>query len=303
MKLLRTPDERFENLPGFPFEPNYLTIKDRQDESDIRIHYVDEGNSDSQPVLMLHGEPSWSFLYRKMVSPFVSAGYRAVVPDLPGFGRSDKPSRREDYTYARHVAWVQDWLRQLDLNNIVLICQDWGGLIGMRLVADEPERFARVVTSNTMMPTGDQHPGDAFLKWQAFSQEVPVFPTSQILSKATVSELSPEVLAAYDAPFPSEWHKAGVRHFPLLIPVTKSDPGAEINRATWDALARFDRPFLTIFGDSDPATRGWEAIFQERVPGAKGQPHQTLERAGHFWQEDCGAEAAEIVVNWIRATG
>ncbi len=303
MKLLRTPDQRFENLPGFPFEPNYLTIKDRQDDADIRIHFLDEGDSESQPVLMLHGEPSWSFLYRKMLLPFVSSGYRVLAPDLPGFGRSDKPSKREDYSYARHVAWMQDWLRQLDLQNIILICQDWGGLIGMRLVADEPDRFARIVTTNTMMPTGDQDPGEAFLKWQKFSQEVPVFPAAQILQKATVTELPDDVLAAYDAPFPDESYKEGARQFPLLVPTSPDDPESQANRDAWKVLMHFDKPWLCAFGDSDPITAKGAAVLQKLIPGCQGQPHTTLRGGGHFIQEDCGEELSQVVLDWINKAG
>ena len=299
MKLLRTPDERFENLPGFPFEPYYLTIKDRQEDSDIRIHFIDEGDSEAQPVLMLHGEPSWSFLYRKMVEPFVSAGYRVVAPDLPGFGKSDKPSKRADYSYARHVAWMQDWLRQLDLQRIILICQDWGGLIGMRLVADNPDRFSRIVTSNTMMPTGDQNPGEAFLKWQKFSQEVPVFPTGQILQKATVTELPAEVLTAYDAPFPDESYKEGARQFPLLVPTSPDNPESQANRDAWKVLMRFEKPWLCAFGDSDPITGAAAPVLQKLIPGCQGQPHTTLRGGGHFIQEDCGKELARVVVDWL----
>jgi haloalkane dehalogenase len=299
MKLLRTPDERFENISGFPYQANYLTIRDRWDETAIRIHYVDEGGSDDQPVLMLHGEPSWSFLYRKMVDPFVSAGYRAVAPDLPGFGRSDKPSKREDYTYARHVAWMQDWLRQLDLQNIILICQDWGGLIGMRLVADEPDRFARVVTSNTMLPTGDHNPGAAFLQWQTYSQEVPVFPTGRIVDKGVISEMSADEVAAYDAPFPDETYKEGARQFPLLVPTTPDNPESEANRAAWQVLMGFEKPWLCAFGDSDPITAGGAAVMQKLIPGCQGQPHTLLQGGGHFIQEDCGQELCRVVLDWI----
>ena len=224
MKLLRTPDERFENLPDYPFKPHYLQIKDRLEDVNVRIHTIDEGDADSQPVLMLHGEPSWSFLYRKMVAPFVQAGYRVVAPDLPGFGKSDKPASRSDYTYARHVAWMQEWLQAMDLTNIILVCQDWGGLIGLRLVADEPHRFARVVTSNTMLPTGDHNPGEAFIKWQQFSQDVLFFPTGKIIDGGTVAALPDKVVAAYDAPFPDESFKEGARQFPMLVPVTPDNP-------------------------------------------------------------------------------
>ena len=299
MKLLRTPDSHFQNLTDYPFKPHYLDINDRQADVSIRVHYIDEGEAASQPVLMLHGEPSWSFLYRKMVSPFVDAGYRVVAPDLPGFGKSDKPSARTDYTYARHVAWMQDWLRAMDLNDIILICQDWGGLIGLRLVAAEPHRFARVVTSNTMLPTGDHDPGEAFNKWQSFSQEVPMFPTGKIINGGTVSELPDEVLAAYDAPFPDESYKEGARQFPLLVPTTPDNPESQANRDAWKVLMAFEKPWLCAFGDSDPITGAAAPIIQKLVPGCQGQPHTTLQGGGHFIQEDCGEALARVVLDWL----
>ncbi len=230
MEILRTPDDRFENLPDYPFTPHYLTINDRSEDAAIRIHYIDEGDPGAQTVLMLHGEPSWSFLYRKMVTPFVQAGYRVVAPDLPGFGKSDKPGKRADYSYARHVQWVQDWLQAINLQDIVLICQDWGGLIGLRLVAAEPHRFARVVTTNTMLPTGDHGPGEAFLKWQQFSQDVPVFPAGKIVGKGVVTPLPEAVIAAYDAPFPDESYKEGARQFPMLVPIRPDDPESQADQ-------------------------------------------------------------------------
>jgi len=299
MKLLRTPDIRFENLPDYPFKPNYQTINDRWEQVGIRIHTIDEGEPGAQVVLMLHGEPSWSFLYRKMVAPFVQAGYRVLAPDLPGFGKSDKPSRRTDYSYARHVAWMQDWLRGLDLQNIILICQDWGGLIGMRLVAAEPDRFARVVTTNTMLPTGDFAAGEAFLQWQKFSQEVAVFPTGQIVNKGTVSGLPDVVIAAYDAPFPDESYKEGARQFPLLVPTTADNPESEANREAWKVLMGFEKPWLCAFGDSDPITGGASKVIQKLIPGCQGQPHTTLRGGGHFIQEDCGEELSRIVLDWL----
>ena len=299
MKLLRTPDSQFLNLVDYPFKPHYLDINDRQADVRIRVHYIDEGEAASQPVLMLHGEPSWSFLYRKMVSPFVDAGYRVVAPDLPGFGKSDKPSARTDYTYARHVAWMQDWLQAMDLNDIILICQDWGGLIGLRLVAAEPQRFARVVTSNTMLPTGDHNPGEAFKKWQKFSQEVPLFPPGKIINGGTVSELPDEVLAAYDAPFPDESYKEGARQFPLLVPTTPDNPESQANRDAWKVLMAFEKPWLCAFGDSDPITGAAAPIIQKLVPGCQGQPHTTLQGGGHFIQEDCGEALARVVLDWL----
>ena len=301
MELLRTPDERFENLPDYPFKPNYLTINDRSDKTGIRVHYIDEGTPTSQTVLMLHGEPSWSFLYRKMVTPFVQAGYRVVAPDLPGFGKSDKPAKRSDYSYARHVEWMHDWLRGMDLQNIVLICQDWGGLIGLRLVAAEPERFARVVTSNTMLPTGDHSPGDAFMQWQKYSQDVPVFPTGLIVNRGSVTALSDLEIAAYDAPYPDETYKEGARQFPTLVPTTPDNPESQANREAWKVLMGFQKPWLCAFGDSDPITGAAAPVIQKLVPGCQGQPHTTLRGGGHFIQEDCGEELSRVVLEWLQA--
>ena len=299
MEILRTADDRFENLPDYPFNPHYLTINDRSEDVGIRIHYIDEGDSASQPVLMLHGEPSWSFLYRKMVTPFTQAGCRVVAPDLPGFGKSDKPARRTDYSYARHVAWMQDWLQAMDLQNIILICQDWGGLIGLRLVAAEPDRFARIVTSNTMLPTGDHSPGDAFMQWQKFSQEVPVFPTGQIVHKGTVAGLSDAEIAAYDAPFPDESYKEGARQFPTLVPISPDNPESQANRDAWKELMGFEKPWLCAFGDSDPITGAAAPVIQKLIPGCQNQPHTTLQGGGHFIQEDCGKELSQVVLEGL----
>jgi len=296
MDVLRTPDERFAGLPGFDFTPHYLET------AGIRIHYVDEGPAAAAPVLLLHGEPSWSYLYRKMIPVLTAAGQRTVAPDLVGFGRSDKPAAREDYTYRRHVDWMRAVVDGLDLRDVTLVCQDWGGLIGLRLVAEHPERFARVVTANTMLPTGDQPAGEAFLGWRKFSQEVPAFPVGGIVDMATTTTLPPEVVAAYDAPFPEERYKAGARQFPLLVPITPDDPAAAANRAAWDVLARFEKPFLTAFSDSDPITHGGDAVFQARVPGTRGQPHTTIAGAGHFLQEDKGEELAGVVADFIART-
>jgi haloalkane dehalogenase len=296
MELLRTPDARFEGLPGYDFSPHYADVQG------IRMHYVDEGPPDAAPVLMLHGEPSWSYLYRRMVSPIAAAGHRALAPDLVGFGRSDKPRRREDYTYQRHVDWLRELLfDHLDLREVTLVCQDWGGLLGLRLVAEHPERFARVVAANTLLPTGDEPPTAAFEAWLRFSQEVPEFPTGRILDGATTTKLSDEVRAAYDAPFPDASYQAGARQFPTLVPISPDDPAAPANRAAWEALGRFEKPFLTAFSDGDPITAPYAAIFRQRVPGAAGQPHTTIRDAGHFLQEDRAEELAEVVLAFIAA--
>jgi haloalkane dehalogenase len=299
MDVLRTPEERFHHLPAFLYEPRYV------DAGGVRMHYVDEGPRDAAPVLLLHGEPSWCFLYRKMIPVLVAAGHRVVAPDLVGFGRSDKPARREDYTYARHVAWLEAAVRALDLRQATLFCQDWGGLLGLRLVAEHaehPGRFARVVASNTGLPTGEEKVSEAFFAWQAFSQSAEVLPVGKIIQSGCARPIAPEVLAAYDAPFPDETYKAGARQFPLLVPTRPGDPAHDANAAAWLALERYDKPFLTLFGDSDAVTRGAERAFQKRVAGASGQPHATIAKAGHFIQEDAGEELAAIVVDFIART-
>jgi haloalkane dehalogenase len=233
MEILRTPDERFVNLPDHPFPPHYVEVEG------LRIHYVDEGPADADPVLMLHGEPSWSYLYRKMIPVLTAAGHRAVAPDLLGFGRSDKPARREDYTYQRHVDWARAFIEALDLWNVTLFGQDWGGLIGLRLAAEHEDRFARIVAGNTFLPTGDQPTSEAFLRWQRFSQGVPDFPVGRIVNGGCVTDLTLEVVAAYDAPFPDDSYKAGARQFPMLVPTSSDDPASAANRKAWEVLSRW----------------------------------------------------------------
>jgi haloalkane dehalogenase len=301
METLRTPDSRFEKLPGYPFAPRYTEVPSG-DGGKLRMHYVDEGPRGGEVVLMLHGEPSWSYLYRKMVPVVVAAGFRAVVPDLIGFGRSDKPAARSDYTYQRHVDWVKALIVGLDLRRITLVCQDWGGLLGIRVATEEPLRFARIVAANTFLPTGDQPPGKAFFQWREFSQTAPELPIGVLLQTATATELTPDVMAAYDAPYPDESYKAGARQFPMLVPATPDDPAAPANRAAWKVLEQWRKPFLCAFSDGDPITGGLDKIFLERVPGTKGQPHTTIRGGGHFLQEDKGEELAELVVRFMRAT-
>jgi len=298
---LRTPDDRFDGLAGYPFSPHYREIPDG-DGGKLRVHYVDEGPPDAPPVLMLHGEPSWSYLYRKMVPVIVDAGYRAIAPDLVGFGRSDKPTNREDYTYQRHVDWMRELLEAIDLRDATFVGQDWGGLIGLRLVAEHPDRFARVVAANTFLPTGDRDPGPAFLAWQKYSQETPEFHVGGILKGGCVTPMSDDVIAAYDAPFPDDTYKAGARQFPMLVPTRPDDPAAEPNRKAWEALAQWKKPFLTAFSDSDPVTGGADRLLQSSIPGAAGQPHTTIVGGGHFLQEDKGEELARVVCDFIAAT-
>ncbi len=297
MDFVRTPDERFAHLPDYDFAPHYAEV------DGLRVHYVDEGPRDAAPVLLMHGEPSWSFLYRKMIPIFVGAGHRAIAPDLVGFGRSDKPVRQEDYSYARHVEWMRALLFDvLDLRDITLVCQDWGGLIGLRLAGEHPDRFARLVPANTALPEGHQSLGPAFDAWRKFSQESPDFPVGAILQTATVSELSPEVMAAYDAPFPSAEFKAGARRFPMLVPVSDGDPAVPANRAAWKVLERFEKPVMTAFSDGDPITGAARPGFETRIPGAQGQPHAILKGGGHFLQEDVGPQLAALVNDFIART-
>jgi haloalkane dehalogenase len=302
MKTLRTPDNCFEGLPGYGFAPHYADIPDL-DGGTLRVHYLDEGPPDGPTVLLLHGEPSWSYLYRHMIPVLTGAGLRTIAPDLVGFGRSDKPTPRTEYTFARHVEWVRNLLfGHLHLAEINLVCQDWGGLIGLRLVGEHPEHFARVVAANTFLPTGDGTPSQAFLGWLKFSQEVEVFPTGAIVNMGCVTELSPEVVAAYDAPFPDQSYAEGARQFPTLVPVSPDDPAAAANHQAWKVLETFDKPFLTAFSDGDPITAGSDRILQARIPGAAGRAHVTIAGGGHFLQEDRGPELAAAVIDFIRTT-
>jgi haloalkane dehalogenase len=251
---------------------------------------------------LLHGEPSWSYLYRKMIPPLAAAGYRVVAPDLVGFGRSDKPAQQADYTYQRMVAWTRATIEALDLQDITLFCQDWGGLIGLRILAEDGDRFSRLIAANTGLPTGGELP-EAFFKWQDFSQKVSRLPIGRIVNGSTVSPVSREVLAAYEAPFPDESYKAGARVMPALVPTDAGDPEAKINRDLWRRkLVKWPKPVLTAFSDSDPITGGGEQIFQRLMPGAKGQPHVTIEAAGHFLQEDKGEELAQVIINFVRGS-
>lgn len=298
MKYVRTPDARFESLPGYPFAPHYVDVPDDEGGT-LRMHYVDEGPREGAVVLLLHGEPSWSYLYRKMIPVIARAGLRAVAPDLIGFGKSDKPVLRSDYTYARHVGWVWACLDQLRLRDVTLVCQDWGSLIGLRLVGEHPDYFARVVVGNGGMPTGDQQMSEAFLSWRKYSQETPTFDIGSIVARACTTSLPPEVLAAYDAPFPDDSYKAGARQFPALVPAAPDDPAAAANRRAWQVLATWEKPFLTAFSDKDPITHGGEKVMHKLVPGTRGQPHTTIKDAGHFLQEDKGEELARVVVDFV----
>ncbi len=295
MVFVRTPEERFAHIPDFNYAPRYVDVPSGDGATTLRMAYVDEGPRAARTVVMLHGEPSWGLLYRKVMRPCLDAGLRVVVPDLIGFGRSDKPTRREDYTYARHVAWTKALLDAAVPSDATLLCQDWGGLIGLRIAGEEPHRFARIVAANTFLPTGDRTPPDAFFVWREFSQTVPELPVGRIVRSGCAREVPDAVAAAYDAPFPDESFKAGARQFPTLVPATPEDPASDANRRAWTALGKWAKPLLTVFGDSDPITAGADKALQKHVPGAAGLPHATLVRAGHFLQEDVGEELGAIV--------
>lgn len=292
MEILRTPDAAFANLSDYPFEANYLELKDG-----LRMHYVDEGNGPL--ILLLHGEPSWSYLYRFMIANLVAKGYRCVAPDLIGFGKSDKPKSPDAYTYQTHRDWLFEFISALGLKNIILFCQDWGGLLGLRIAGEAPELFDRIAASNTFLPTGDLAPGEDFLKWRDFSQNVSKLPIGKIIQGATVRKLTEAEIRAYNAPFPDESFKAGARKFPLLVPISPDDPASSANRIAWESLKKFNKPFLTLFGDSDPVTRGADLLFRRYVPGSKKQPHKIIAQGGHFIQEDRPDELCENLHAWI----
>ncbi len=298
---MRTPDERFADLPDFPYEPRYVEVDD-DDGATLRVAYVEDGPADGPVALLLHGEPSWSFLYRKMVPVLVDGGFRVVVPDLVGFGRSDKPVEESDYTYARHVGWMRAALfDHLDLTDITLFCQDWGGLIGLRLVAEHQDRFTRVCAANTGLPDGTRRLPEAWWKFRDFVARTPDLPIGMLVSAAVANPMPPEVVAAYEAPFPDASSKAGARSFPDLIPQSADNPATPDNQRAWETLERFDKPFLCAFSDQDPITAGGERVLIARIPGAAGQPHATTS-GGHFLQEDSGAEIAALVVDWAKTS-
>jgi haloalkane dehalogenase len=294
--VLRTPDERFANLPGFDFQPRYNEV------GGYRMHYLDEGPSDGQPILLLHGEPTWCYLYRKMIPVLAAAGYRCIAPDLIGFGRSDKPTDRALHTYKFHVDEVAALVQALDLKHCTLFGQDWGGLIGLRVVTENEPRFARIVLSNTALPTGEEQITPAFLVWKRMSQQMidaGDIPTGSLV--ATSLKL-PSVKQAYDAPFPDKRFKAGPLILPQRVPVSPDDPAKEANKKAWQVLRQWRKPLLTAFGDADPITGGAEKKFQQEVPGAKDQPHATIAGGSHFIQETHGEELARVMIAFIAKT-
>lgn len=288
IQFVRTPDERFKNLPNYSFEENYLDV------GGLRMHYLDEGPENANPVLMLHGEPTWSYLYRHMIPICAAAGHRVIAPDLIGFGKSDKPVKVSDYSYQSHMDWLLSLIEQLDLRNITLVCQDWGSLLGLRLAAEHEERFKAIVVGNGMLPTGEEKIPKAFLIWKAFALNSPWFPIARIVESGSFKSLSKDERRAYDAPFPSKNYKAGSRAFPALVPVTPDNPATEANKAAWEILKKWKKPFLTTFSNGDPITRGGDAYMQSLVPGSEGQDHVTL-TGGHFLQEDSGTQFAEAI--------
>lgn len=295
-QFLRTDEARFAGVPDFPYKPRYTVV------GGLRIAHIDEGPRDAPVVLLMHGEPAWSFLYRKMIPVLLQAGFRVIAPDLVGFGRSDKPTRAADYSYLNHVLWMTAWMEANDLQQVTLFCQDWGSLIGLRLAAAAPERFDRIVLANGGLPTGTTPVPRAFRIWRAFARYSPWFPIGRIVKAGCVDGLTPQEMAAYDAPFPTRRHRLGARRFPALVPTTPDDPERERNEAAWAVFQRWEKPFLTLFSNRDPVTRGGHRIWHARVPGAQGQPHAVTRGAGHFLQEDRGVEVAQAIVAFIEAT-
>jgi haloalkane dehalogenase len=298
MDVARTPEDRFAGVPDFAYSPHYWDVDDDEGGS-LRVAYIDEGPAEAPTVVLMHGEPSWSFLYRTMIPGLLEAGLRVVVPDLVGFGRSDKPLADADYTYARHVEWMRAVLfDHLDLQGLTLFCQDWGGLIGLRLVAEHPDRFDRVCAANTGLPDGTRRLPEAWWRFYEFVQSSPDLPIGLLVSGGVVNPMAPEVVAAYEAPFPDASYKAGARSFPGLIPQSADNPATPDNQRAWEVLDTFTKPFLCAFSDQDPITGGGDRVFHARVPGTSGQPHLTVP-GGHFLQEDSGPELVDALVGWI----
>ncbi|OBG19300.1 haloalkane dehalogenase [Mycobacterium sp. 852002-51057_SCH5723018] len=299
MDVLRTPVSRFENLEGYPFVANYVDVA-ASDTPPLRMHFLDEGPIEGTPIVLLHGEPTWSYLYRTMIPPLADAGNRVLAPDLIGFGRSDKPSRIKDYTYQRHVEWVTSWFERLNLKEVTLFVQDWGSLIGLRIAAEQGDRIARLVVANGFLPTAERPTPPAFHIWRAFARYSPVLPCGRIVAVGTVRRVSPKVRAGYDAPYPNKTYQAGARAFPQLVPTSPADPAVAANRAAWKALGSWEKPFLAIFGARDPILGQADRPLIKHVPGAAGQPHARI-NASHFIQEDAGPELAERVLSWQQA--
>lgn len=299
MRTVRTPEGRVRDLPEFDYEPGYSEIDDG-DGGSLRVAWVQDGPADADPVLMLHGEPSWSFLYRKMIPVLTAAGHRVICPDLVGFGRSDKPAEIGDHSYARHVEWMRALLFDvLDLRRVTLVCQDWGGLIGLRLAAEHPDRFARIVAANTGLPTGDLPMPEVWWQFRNAIAEVDHLEVGRWVQAGCARPMADAVRAAYDAPFPDDSYCAGPRAMPLLVPTTPEDPATEANRSAWDVLSRSQTPMLVAFSDGDPITGAMGPILQRQMRGAAGIDHPVIAGAGHFLQEDAGAELATAIVDFL----
>ncbi len=299
MDVLRTPDSRFDNLEGYPFVANYVDVA-ASDTRPLRMHFLDEGPADGPPIVLLHGEPTWSYLYRTMIPPLADAGNRVLAPDLIGFGRSDKPGRIEDYSYQRHVDWVTAWFERLNLKDVTLFVQDWGSFIGLRIAAEQGDRIARLVVANGFLPTAERPASPAFHIWRAFARYSPVLPAGRIVAAGTVRHVPSKVRAGYDAPFPDKTYQAGARAFPQLVPTSPHDPAIPANRAAWKALSSWEKPCLAIFGARDPILGRADRPLIAHIPGAAGQPHARI-NASHFIQEDAGPELADRVLSWQEA--
>jgi haloalkane dehalogenase len=295
MEILKTPIERFVELEGYPFEANYIGLHDG-----LQMHYIDEGDSTDDIILMLHGEPSWSYLYRKMIPVCVNAGFRVLAPDLIGFGKSDKPGAMSDYSYQNHLNWLQQFIEQVVDGPMNVFMQDWGGLLGLRLLPVFEEKINRLILANTFLPNGKVPANAAFIKWKNFAKSTAELQVGKILDMATTTVLSDEVKKAYDAPFPDESYKAGARIFPELVPLEFDDEECVANREIWNYLANFSKPCLTLFSDGDPIMKGAELVFQSVVPGCQNMPHEIIKDAGHFLQEDKGEEIAEKMISFIK---
>src|ERR1700757_988576 len=299
MEVRRTPDSRFDNLEGYPFVANYLNVA-ASDTEPLRMHFLDEGPADGPPIVLLHGEPTWSYLYRTMIPPLADAGNRVLAPDLIGFGRSDKPSRIGDYTYLRHVEWVTSWIERLNLKDVTLFVQDWGSLIGLRIAAEQSDRIAGLVVANGFLPTAERRTPRAFYAWRAFARYSPVLPAGRLVAAGTVRRVPAKVRAGYDAPFPDKTYQAGAPALAQLVPTSPDDPAVPANRAAWKALGQWEKPFLSIFGARDPILRHADRPLIKHIPGGAGQPHARI-NASHFIQEDAGPELAERVLSWQQA--